>query len=82
MQQQFGQAEESRASAVAAGVLPVEAVAAEAAPEERAAEIARKRVEAVVETLADLRGRGESLAEIAHDARNMVTALGLYCDLL
>jgi len=42
----------------------------------------RKRVEAVVETLATLRSRGESLAEAAHDARNMVTALGLYCDLL
>jgi signal transduction histidine kinase len=42
----------------------------------------RKRVEAVVETLATLRGEGESLAELAHDARNIVTALGLYCDLL
>jgi len=42
----------------------------------------RKRVETVVETLANLRGAGESLAEVAHDARNMVTALGLYCDLL
>jgi signal transduction histidine kinase len=42
----------------------------------------RKRVEAVVETLAAVRGEGENLAEIAHDARNMVTALGLYCDLL
>ena len=42
----------------------------------------RKRVEAVVETLAILRGEGETLAEVAHDARNMVTALGLYCDLL
>jgi signal transduction histidine kinase len=42
----------------------------------------RKRVEAVVETLANLRGSGENLAELAHDARNMVTALGLYCDLL
>ena len=42
----------------------------------------RKRVEAVVETLAHLHSRGESLAELAHDARNMVTALGLYCDLL
>jgi signal transduction histidine kinase len=42
----------------------------------------RKRVEAVVETLATLRCGGESLAEVAHDARNMVTALGLYCDLL
>jgi signal transduction histidine kinase len=42
----------------------------------------RKRVEAVVETLANLRGEGENLAEVAHDARNLVTALGLYCDLL
>ena len=41
-----------------------------------------KRVEVVVDTLASLRGPGESLAEVAHDARNMVTALGLYCDLL
>jgi signal transduction histidine kinase len=44
--------------------------------------VERKRVETVVETLANLRGEGESLAEVAHDARNMVTALGLYCDLL
>jgi len=42
----------------------------------------RKRVEAVVETLATVHGEGENLAEVAHDARNMVTALGLYCDLL
>ena len=42
----------------------------------------RKRVEAVVATLANLRGEGGNLAEVAHDARNMVTALGLYCDLL
>jgi signal transduction histidine kinase len=42
----------------------------------------RKRVEAVVETLAAVASRGETLAEVAHDARNMVTALGLYCDLL
>ncbi|MGD0547063.1 MAG: sensor histidine kinase [Terracidiphilus sp.] len=42
----------------------------------------RQRVVAVVETLANLRAGGESLAEVAHDARNMVTALGLYCDLL
>jgi signal transduction histidine kinase len=44
--------------------------------------VERQRVDAVVETLANLRGSGESLAEVAHDARNMVTALGLYCDLL
>ena len=42
----------------------------------------RKRVETVVEALATLRSRGESLSEVAHDARNMVAALGLYCDLL
>ena len=42
----------------------------------------RKRVEAVVETLAAIHHHGESLGELAHDARNMVTALGLYCDLL
>ncbi len=42
----------------------------------------RKRVVAVVETLANLRGKGESMAEVAHDTRNMVAALGLYCDLL
>jgi signal transduction histidine kinase len=29
-----------------------------------------------------LRSRGETLSEVAHDARNMVTALALYCDLL
>ena len=45
-------------------------------------ETGRKRVEAVVEALASLRCEGESVAEVAHDARNMVTALGLYCDLL
>ena len=42
----------------------------------------RGRVEAVIETLASLRGGSESLADVAHDTRNMVTALGLYCDLL
>src|ERR1039458_5080838 len=42
----------------------------------------RKRVVKMVETLTNLRSEGESLAEVAHDARNMVTALGLYCDLL
>ncbi|MFP5207503.1 MAG: sensor histidine kinase [Acidobacteriota bacterium] len=39
-------------------------------------------MEAVVETLATLQSPGETLAAVAHDARNMVTALGLYCDLL
>ncbi|MFP5276518.1 MAG: sensor histidine kinase [Acidobacteriota bacterium] len=42
----------------------------------------RKRVEAVVQTLAHLQSQGDTLAAVAHDARNMVTALELYCDLL
>jgi signal transduction histidine kinase len=41
----------------------------------------RRRTEARGETLAALRG-GESFSELAHDARNMVTALALYCELL
>jgi signal transduction histidine kinase len=42
----------------------------------------RQQGEAIVRTLAASGCRDESLAEVAHDARNMVTALGLYCDLL
>ena len=42
----------------------------------------RNRVGAVVEGLAAIGCGGESVAAVAHDARNMVTALGLYCDLL
>lgn len=42
----------------------------------------RQRVEAVIETLASIHHHGENLGELAHDARNMVTALALYCDLL
>lgn len=42
----------------------------------------QSRVDRVVETLATLGNHGESVAEVAHDARNMVTALDLYCDLL
>lgn len=34
------------------------------------------------ETLTQVGSQGENLAEVAHDARNMVTALDLYCDLL
>jgi signal transduction histidine kinase len=44
--------------------------------------VGHTRVKAVVETLSNSQGAAESLAEVAHDARNMVTALGLYCDLL
>jgi signal transduction histidine kinase len=39
-------------------------------------------MEAAVHSLVGLDTTGESLADVAHDARNMVTALGLYCDLL
>src|SRR5579864_8528567 len=49
---------------------------------ETSAMTGRSRVEAVVETLAAMHHHGDSLAELAHDARNMVTALSLYCDLL
>jgi signal transduction histidine kinase len=45
-------------------------------------DVERTHVEAVMESLATIGCRGESVAEVAHDARNMVTALGLYCDLL
>jgi signal transduction histidine kinase len=69
-----GQAEDGLAAAGLAGVA--------AAGQKRVEAVERKRVEAVVETLASLRSQGESLAEVAHDVRNMVTALGLYCDLL
>ncbi len=41
-----------------------------------------EEVEAALHTLASPGNTSESLAEVAHDARNMVTALGLYCDLL
>lgn len=42
----------------------------------------RKRLETVVGTFANLSRRGETVDEVAHDARNMMMALGLYCDLL
>ena len=77
MQQQTGQAEGFKTNGLAPVVLAEAKITAGGL-----AGYERKRVEAVVETLANLRGGGESLAEVAHDARNMVTALGLYCDLL
>ena len=40
------------------------------------------RAETLAATLATLRSESETLAEVAHDARNMVTALGLYCEFL
>lgn len=42
----------------------------------------QKRVDEAVATLTTIGNKGESVAQIAHDARNMVTALDLYCDLL
>jgi signal transduction histidine kinase len=41
-----------------------------------------ERAKSVASTLAALRGTGEGPEELAHDARNMVTALELYCGLL
>ena len=45
-------------------------------------EIEQKRVDNVVEMLSTMTTRGDDVSAIAHDARNMVTALDLYCDLL
>jgi len=42
----------------------------------------QRRVNTVIETLATLGNHAENIAEVAHDVRNMVTALDLYCDLL
>lgn len=42
----------------------------------------RRQGESAVQTITRPQSRGESLAEIAHDTRNMVTALNLYCELL
>ncbi len=41
-----------------------------------------KRLDDIEEKLTALKNSSESLRGIAHDARNMVTALGLYCELL
>jgi signal transduction histidine kinase len=40
------------------------------------------RAETLAAALVTLRSEGETLTEVAHDARNMVTALGLYCEFL
>jgi signal transduction histidine kinase len=40
------------------------------------------RAATLAATLAALRSESETLTEVAHDARNMVTALGLYCEFL
>jgi signal transduction histidine kinase len=41
-----------------------------------------EKVESALQNLPMLGSHAESLAQVAHDARNMVTALNLYCDLL
>jgi signal transduction histidine kinase len=85
--QQMEQAAECKATGLEAtglaetGLAEADLLAA-ASARTKIVETERKRVETVVETLTDLRGKGENLAEVVHDARNMVTALGLYCDLL
>lgn len=40
------------------------------------------RAATLAATLATMRNESETLTEVAHDARNMVTALGLYCEFL
>jgi signal transduction histidine kinase len=40
------------------------------------------RAATLAATWATLRSESETLSEVAHDARNMVTALGLYCEFL
>ena len=45
-------------------------------------ETKRTNMQTVVETLAFGPTANENLDEVAHDARNMITTLGLYCDLL
>jgi len=82
MQQQTGQAKEIEATGAVTTARAGVDIAAGGFSGERMAQIEHKRVEAVVEALSNLRFRGESVPEVAHDARNMVTALGLYCDLL
>jgi len=42
----------------------------------------QKNANPVEEVLTTLGRHSEKVAEIAHDARNVVTALDLYCDLL
>lgn len=49
---------------------------------EEAASVVERHGEGVGATFGWMTGNSQNLAEVAHDARNMVTALGLYCDLL
>jgi signal transduction histidine kinase len=80
--QQAGQAAELRENGLAEIGLAETGLTATGVTGAEAGRFGRKRVETVVETLANLRGDAESLAAVAHDARNLVTALWLYCDLL
>ena len=45
-------------------------------------DVGRNRVVAVLKTLAGARQGAGTVAEVAHDARNVVAALSLYCDLV
>ena len=56
----------------------IETIQSETSSKDRSSQ----RIVAVVETLASLKHPGGTVSEVAHDARNMVTALALYCDLL
>ena len=80
--QQAGQAAELRENGLAEIGLAETGLTATGVTGAEAGRFGRKRVETVVKTLANLRGDAESLAAVAHDARNLVTALWLYCDLL
>jgi signal transduction histidine kinase len=44
--------------------------------------VEKDRIHAMVQANTMLPGKTETLADVTHDARNMVSALGLYCDLL
>jgi len=52
------------------------------AMESNLGEADRDRVVAVLKTLAGVRQGAGTVAEVAHDARNVVAALSLYCDLV
>ncbi len=52
------------------------------AMESNLGEAGRNRVVAVLKTLAGVRQGAGTVAEVAHDARNVVAALSLYCDLV
>jgi signal transduction histidine kinase len=85
MQQQIRQTvEENGDGRAAAGLTETELTKLNLAQADRTETpvVGRERAKTVVETLTHLNSESDSLAAVAHDARNMVTAMGLYCDLL